>query len=496
MSRRSRRLARARDGASGAPVKLAEVSAATAAKGIDTPHRPSLRLQSVSGTRISGGRVWGLESNTALTGLQWVEMAERMVREDAQVASCMRALTDTLASAKWRFEPAPPSGDPALDAVAERALDYCNEAFGLGGKSSRLLGGFEAAVRGFLPFLGVGYRYAEEHYQYSDGRVWLRRYADCEPSAHKAWVTDAEGELAFVEQSPPGGNARKPEPIPAHKLVLMTLDRTGQNYEGRGLLRPCYFPWKLKAHALDMLGMGLERWGSPVPVVTIDEQKLINEGRDASSIATAQAEAEAQAKALVAHDRGYLTTFAGVEFGQFGGTFNPAGAAEVIALCDRQIAQAFLLGFLQLGVSDTGSRSVGEVQETFFGRAAANFLDQIAAAIGGPAGPGSGTVGRLLWWNFGAALPPRMYPRLCHDGLDESPLLEMAGAVPGLITAGVLTPTDDLENAFRAGLGVEPLPEPFRRSPSERKAVAAGPLAAFAERLRERTSQRAAHHKD
>lgn len=494
MSRRSRRLAAARDGARGASiVALGDVSAATAAKGIDTPHRPSLGVLASSGTRIRGGRIWDYEANVDATGTGWVALCERMLREDAQVASCMRALTDTLASAKWRFEPPAPSGDAALDAVAERAVDYCNEAFGLGGKASRLLGGFEAAVRSFLPFLGVGYRYAEEHYQYSDGRVWLRRYVDCEPSAHKRWVADDDGELAFIEQMKVG--EREPKPIPAHKMVLFTLDRTGQNYEGRGLLRPCYAPWKLKVHALDMLGIGLERWGTPVPHVVIDERRMIDEGYSEPRIRAAQTEAAAQAEAYVTHDRGFLTTLAGVEFREFGGSFSPSGASEVVAMCDRQIAQAFLLGFLQLGVSDTGSRSVGEVQESFFGRAAVNYLDQIAAVVGGPAAPGSGTVGRLLQWNFGSALPLSMYPRLCHSGLDESPLLEIAGSIAGLVTAGVVTPTDSLEAAFLAALGAQPLADADRRTPSQRKAPA-GAIGTFSERLREIASARLTDRKD
>lgn len=468
-------------------LQLADVSAATAAQAMDTPYRPSLRVGSISGTRMSGGRIWDYEGNAALTGSEWVATCERMLREDAQVASCARALMDTLASARWRIEAAPESGDPALDTQAARAVDYANEALGLGGKSGRLLGGFEAAVRSFLPFLLNGYRYLEEVYAVADGKVWLRRYADCEPSAHKSWLADQEGELAFIEQMPVQGR-RKPEPIPAHKLVLFTLDRTGQNYEGRGLLRPCHFPWKLKAHALDMLGMGLERWGSPVPLVTIDETRLIDGGRQSDQIRAAQDEAEAQAKALVAHERGYLSTFAGVEFSEFGGTFNPAGASEVVALCDRQIAQAFLLGFLQLGVSDTGSRSVGEVQETFFGRAAVNFLDHVAAVVGGPAGPATGTLGRLLSWNF-PGLPASLYPRLRHDGLDESPLLELAGTIPGLVTAGVLTPTDDIEDAIRTEIGAHPLEPEYRRTPAERTA-SGGAMAAFSQRLAEIRAKR------
>lgn len=452
-----------------------------------TPARPSTETVGLSGSRISGGRIWDYEHNAKIGDKQWPFECERMLREDPQVASCYRAVVDTLASATWRYDVAPPSGNADIDAQAQRAADWSNEAFGLGGRVGRLKGGWEAAVRTILPFLFLGYRYLEEIYEVADGYVWLSRFADREPTAHSRWVTDDNGDLAFVEQTNPAGQAftkfRDPL-IPANKLVLFSLDRTGQNYEGRGLGRPCHFWAGLKRHAGDMLACGLERWAIPTPIVKSNIRLLMETGFTDEKIATLRAAADANAKQLVAHNLGYLSTVEGIDFGTYGdGAFNPSGAVEIIQMCDRQIAQAFLLGFLQLGVSDTGSRSVGEVQETFFGRAVQNVLDHIAAVVGGPAGPGTGTLGRLMAWNF-PGLPASSYPRLKHDGLGEKPLVELAGALPGLASAGLLTPTDDLESDLRAALGAAPLADSARRTPAER-APAPSAGAMFAQALRD-----------
>lgn len=464
-------------------LRLADVSAETAAKAQATPRRPGYDVQvGISGTRLTGGRVWAYEHNSNLTGSAWAVECEKMLREDPQIAACARALLDTLASATWRFDPAPPTGDGDLDAQAKRAADWCNEAFGLAGHVGQLRGGFEGLVRSMLPFLLVGFRYGEEIYKVAGGYVWLDRLADCEPSAHYKWVTDDDGVLAFVEQQQQGG-ARKPAPIPANKLVLFTLDRTGQNYEGRGLLRACHFYYRLKTHTGDMLSIGLERWAVPTPAVYIDRAALALSGLDDGQIDTVREAAVANAREYVSHELGYLSAPVGVKFETYGdGAFDPAAGRDVVELCDRQIAQSFLLGFLQLGVSDTGSRSVGEVQESFFGRAAVNFLDQIASVIGGPAGPGTGTVGRLMAWNF-PSLPASAFPRLKHDGLGEKPLLDLAGSLPGLTSAGLLTPTDDLESDLRAALGAAPLPDAERRTSAERSPVTPG--GAFAQAFRD-----------
>ena len=65
-----------------------------------------------------------------------------------------------------------------------------------------------------------------------------------------------------------------PEPIPASKILLLTLNRTGSNFEGIGLLRPCWWWWKEKQRAATLMAIGLEKWAVPTPLIKVDRQAI------------------------------------------------------------------------------------------------------------------------------------------------------------------------------------------------------------------------------
>ena len=60
--------------------------------------------------------------------------------------------------------------------------------------------------------------------------------------------------------------------------------------------------------------------------------------------------------------------------------------------------------------------------------------------------------------------------------------------LPQLVTAGLLTPDDELERAIRERLGAGDLPEEAQRSAIERTVSASGGIAALAEAARRRRS--------
>ena len=159
------------------------------------------------------------------------------------------------------------------------------------------------------------------------------------------------------------------------------------------------------------------------------------------------------------------------------------GPLEIITKCDSQISAAFLTQFADLGNTETGARSVGEIHLSVFRRAAINLCDIIASQVSGVDRRGGGTIGRLIRWNYGLVDPSQL-PRLTHTGLDTDDLAESLGMLPGLVQAGLLTPDDELERAIRERLGAGDLPEDAQRSALERTAsLKGGGVAALAENL-------------
>lgn len=450
------------------------------------------RTKGISGTQLSGGVITGKENNTSLTGLNWINEAEEMLRTDPIVRRSWYMLKQTLLSASWRFE-AGIENDP----VAEELARFMNEAFGFDGYSTQMSMSFEDQLSYLLEFIPIGYRYAEEIYRVglcSKGktRIFLDHYADREPSSHSKWLSRDNQRLDGVMQNVVGFSYT-PEPIPANKLLLLTLNKTGSNFEGVGMLRPVWWYWRQKQRVSNLMCIGVDRWAIPTPVVKVDRSVAEQMGLTDGDIDSMIDDAEAQAQAFISTEQSYLVQNGAVSFDTFSAQPNLYASApiDIIKLCDAQISSAFQAQFADLGNTETGARSVGEIHLSVFRRSAINLCDIITSAINGVDRRGAGTVGRLIRWNFGSVDPSKL-PKLTHTGLDTDDLAESINSLPQLVTAGLLTPDDELERAIRDRLGAGELPEDAQRSAIERTMQAnGGGVSSLAERLiRDRRSQK------
>lgn len=428
---------------------------------------PRFKQYGISGTNLSGGSISGYEQNTKLTGLNWINAAEEMLRTDPVVKRSWHILRQTLLSATWRFIPGVEN-----DPVSERLADYANEAFGLDGNSGQMRFSFEEQLSYLFEFVPLGYRYAEEVYRVGldkngELRIWLDHYADREPSSHDSWLSRNGQILDGVIQNTIGTD-KQPEPIPSNKLLLLTLNKTGSNFEGVGMLRPCWFWWRAKQKTSNMMLVALDRWAIPTPKVSIDRSVAELQGLSDGDIDSMIDDAEAQAQAFISAEQSYLVENAAVKFESYGSAVSNFGQAEgFIKECDNQISQAFLAQFANLGISDTGARSVGEIHLSVFRRCAINLCDIVASQISGMDRAGGGTIGRLINFNFGH-IDPSLLPRLTHTGLDTDELSEALPILGPLVQNGILTPDDEFERIIRERLGIGDLPEEAKRSHLER----------------------------
>ena len=456
----------------------------------DTPRHmralsPRFGARGISGTQLSGG-VIAKESNAQLTGLNWVQEAEEMLRTDPIVRRSWHMLRQTLLSASWRFEPGVEG-----DLLAEELARYANECWGFDGHSGQMITSWEDQLSYLFEFVPVGYRYAEEVYRVGPdstgkARVWLSHYADREPSAHSRWLSRDDQHLDGVMQNVVGGG-KTPSPIPANKLLLLTLNRTGSNFEGVGMLRPVWWWWRTKQRVSNLMCVGLDRWAVPTPKVVVDRAVAEQIGLTDGDIDAMIDDAESQAQAFISAEQSYLVENSAVKFDTYAATPNlyADGPINIITKCDSQIAAAFLAQFADLGNTETGARSVGEIHLSVFRRAAINLCDLVASQVSGVDRRGGGTIGRLIRWNYGAVDPSKL-PKLTHTGLDTDDLAESLAMLPGLVQAGLITPDDELERIIRAKLGAGDLPEDAQRSPLTRVATSGGGgggVSALAEQL-------------
>jgi hypothetical protein len=232
--------------------------------------------------------------------------------------------------------------------------------------------------------------------------------------------------------------------------------------------------------------VGLDRWAVPTPKVKVDRSQAEALGLTDGDIDAMVNDAEAQAQLFISAEQSYLVENDAVSFDTYAAQPNlyASGPLEIITKCDSQMSAAFLTQFADLGNTETGARSVGEIHLSVFRRAAINLCDLVAGQVSGVDRRGGGTIGRLIRWNFGLVDPSKL-PRLTHTGLDTDDLAESLGMLPGLVQAGLLTPDDELERAIRERLGAGDLPEDAQRSALERTASlgGGGGVSALAEQL-------------
>ena len=328
---------------------------------------PRFVTKGITGTQLGGGVITGKENNAQLTGLNWVTEAEEMLRTDPIVRRSWHMLRQTLLSATWRFEPGIEN-----DPVAQRLADFANEAYGFDNYAGQMTVSWEDQLSYLFEFIPLGYRYAEEIYRVGPDcegnvRVWLDQYADREPSAHQKWLSRDNQHLDGVLQNTVG-LTYTPEPIPANKLLLLTLNRTGSNFEGVGMLRPVWWWWRTKQRTSNLMCVGLDRWAIPTPKVQIDRSKGEELGLTDGDIDAMVDDAEAQAQNFLAAEQSYLVENAAVTFGTYETSpyLYSQGPIDIVKLCDNQISSAFLTQFADLGNTETGARSVGEIHLSVF----------------------------------------------------------------------------------------------------------------------------------
>jgi hypothetical protein len=252
------------------------------------------------------------------------------------------------------------------------------------------------------------------------------------------------------------------------------------------MLRPVWWWWRTKQRVSNLMCVGLDRWAVPTPKVIVDRSQAEALGLTDGDIDAMINDAEAQAQAFLSAEQSYLVENGAVKFDSYAAAPNlyAQGPLDIIKECDNQISQAFLAQFANLGISDTGSRSVGEVHLSVFRRAAINLCDVVAAQVSGPGRRGGGTIGRLIRFNYGAVEASKL-PRLTHAGLDTDDLANSLGMLGPLVQFGLLTPDDELERAIRERLGAGDLPEDAQRTAIERAASSSqsGGSALLAEQL-------------
>lgn len=289
-------------------------------------------------------------------------------------------------------------------------------------------------------YLRYGHSVFEQKAQWGDDQLWhLAKLGWRSGRTITRWNVARDGGLISLEQSatPNSGVvstalSARPTALPVSRVVVYVRGRRGGNWRGQSLLRPAYGPWLMSNRGQRIELILGERAGSPVVVYEAapGETDLGPGKRIATAVRVGR-------EAGVAVANGADIKLKGIE-----GTLPDLD--KTIRRHDERIAGSVLANFLNLGSqSGTGSYALGS---TFF-NAFLIALQQIAKDIARTAS--RHVVADLVRWNW----PGERAPRLVFDeiGARRDALVQ---ALATLVSAGVLTADQNLEEFVRAAIGI------------------------------------------
>ena len=269
------------------------------------------------------------------------------------------------------------------------------------------------------------------------------------------WVTQ-DRELKYIKQRGPVDGQFMTVDLPAEKVLLTTWNRNGDNYAGYSAYRPVWYPCRVMEHCMRLAGVSMVREAAGVPIATIDP---------AAPTMTAGARKKLQRflMNLVYHEQAAVVLPPGVKLDWWvspgrdkTGLMKQYQDLGKLVLFQTQSQQ------MALGLSETGSRSVGEVHASTNQQFAQGVLSLLEEVLNGSGRrPYTGLPRKILQANFPGIIDayPKIRLSLKRGSLEPN---VFAPAIQQLLQVNALTWRAEDENGAREIMGLPPIDEDER----------------------------------
>ncbi len=418
--------------------------------------------------------------------LMWpnsVHTYTRMHREDARIASVLRAIGLPIRRTPWRIAQNGASdqvtefiarnlGLPILGADEDKPTPRMRDRFS-----------WRQHLQQALTCQQYGHAVFEQVYRIEgsgpNARAVLHKLAPRPQSSIAYWQVAPDGGLISVQQWPAGtfstggmlvlAPQSMGEAIEIGRLVVYTRDPDPGVWTGNSLLRPAYKHWRLKDELIRIEAAAARRHGIGVPWIRGNTSDSEDEAR-MEELLTIASQYSGGASAGLAMTEG-----------EDAGIMSPAGTPmdprRAIEYHDHQMALVALAHFLNLD-GKGGSYALASVQADTFVQSVQTVADDIRDVAQ------AHIVEDLVDLNFG---PDEPTPLLMFDEIG-SRQDATAAALQMLVNAGLLTPDERLELFIRQSTGLpsrDPnAPEPPPAEPAAPAPVPAAMVAGNRPRLR------------
>lgn len=378
-----------------------------------------------SGTEINAG-YFAEEYLVKLRGRAGARIWDEMRRSESQVAMLLNAVMNPIKSGSWEFEAA---SDVADAEKHKELIEFC----------AKEMIDWETHLHEVLTMLVFGFSLFEivhnvvfNHPKYGTFNG-LKGLAFRSQKTIERWYTDrSTGNLESVEQWVTGD--LRPEDsqkicMLAEFLLVFSLQKEGDNYEGISALRPMYGPYFRKNLYLRIAAIGMEKNAIGTPLGTTPK------GKQDPADETAFKEV---LENFTAHESAYLIKPEGWEIELLKTDFDAEAVKEMILLENTEMINSLVANFLALGTNGGGGAfALGSDLSDFFLTGIQNYANIICGVWNRKLIPD------LVKLNFG---PQPSYPKLKATGINDKAGKELAEIIKSMIDAQAIkadTPTED-----------------------------------------------------
>lgn len=418
----------------------------------------------MSGLRQYGGWV-DEEFHPRLRGRRGVQTYREMADNDAIIGAILYTIRSHIQQVEWWVEPADeknPKAKAEAEFVESCMMDMSHT--------------WEDLIDEILSMLPYGWSYFETIYKmrkgesedgkfrsaYSDGRFGWRKIELRGQDTLDRWQFDPDGGLRGMWQSADSTTGLLyPAFIPIEKALLFRPTSHKNNPEGKSIIRNAVRAWFMVKRIEEIEAIGIERDLAGLPVFEVPVEILSkNAGPKEQEIRrmletlVQQIRRDEREGMLVPTSERTNSEGQIVKTGYKFSLVTSGGRRQLdpstsIGRHQKTILQSTLMQFIELGMNDTGSRSLASSHTNTFAVALGAMLGKVRAVFNRFAIP------RLMKLN---SVPRELWPTMATGDIESPPLDEIGKYVTDLANAGfVLSNNKPLERKL---LGYAKLPPP------------------------------------
>ncbi len=358
-----------------------------------------------------------------------IPLIEKMINGDGTISELLDAIITPILSAEKSIT----CEDEKIKEFAKRAL------------FDELQGGFEEFLRQSLDCVGYGFTVFEKVYKVEDGLVFWNRFAPRLQNSIERWegkstkwVGGHPTGITQITNSTDEADSRNVPVevvIPWDKMILFSYKKSGNNFEGKSILRRCNAHFQIKQLLYKISAIAAERFGVGVPYIK-SKKGLSPEVTDRLDDLVKNIRSNEQAYARFDEDVKEFDILVPKGNSQTG------SIQDLIDHHDKKMYQSILAGFLNLDSGQGGSNALSQDQTKFFSQSLlylANYWGNVVEEH----------LKQLIILNFGEQ---KEYPKIVFTGIEKIELSDWVEAITKSKQAGLLSWGDDDEAILRKRL--------------------------------------------